>query len=142
MGFSNLLLAEDITKEVREQYFEHITYNSEKLLQIIGDIIDLSRLESSQIEIINEEVSVNQIVKEVVDEARQVIRRNEKTITVSVITPLDNNSDRILSDRVWLKRVLNHLMDNAIKFTLDGSVELSYLQRRLVSKVRDTNRDK
>ncbi len=140
VGFSNLLLAEDITKEVREQYFEHITYNSEKLLQIIGDIIDLSRLESSQIEIINEEVSVNQIVKEVVDEARQVIRRNEKTITVSVITPLDNNSDRILSDRVWLKRVLNHLMDNAIKFTLDGSVELSYYLQNgdLVFKVRDT----
>ena len=140
VGFSNLLLAEDITKEVREQYFEYITYNSEKLLQIIGDIIDLSRLESSQIELNSEEVSVNKIVKEVIDEARKVIRRNEKTITISVITPLDNNSDRILSDRVWLKRVLNHLMDNAIKFTLDGSVELSYyLQNEdLVFKVRDT----
>jgi len=140
VGFSNLLLAEDITREVREEYFEHITYNSEKLLQIIGDIIDLSRLESSQIEINSEEVAVNQVVKEVLDEARQVIRRNEKTITVSVITPLDNNSDRILSDRVWLKRVLNHLMDNAIKFTLDGSVELSYYLQNgdLVFKIRDT----
>lgn len=140
VGFSNLLLADDITREVREQYFEHITYNSEKLLQIIGDIIDLSRLESSQIEISSEEVSVSQVVKEVIDEARQVIRRNEKTITISVITPLDNNSDRILSDRVWLKRVLNHLMDNAIKFTLDGSVELSYYLQNgdLVFKVRDT----
>ncbi len=140
VGFSNLLLADDITKEVREQYFEHITYNSEKLLQIIGDIIDLSRLESSQIEISSEEVSVNQVVKEVIDEARQVVRRNEKTISISVITPLDNNSDRILSDRVWLKRVLNHLMDNAIKFTLDGSVELSYYLQNgdLVFKIRDT----
>ncbi len=140
VGFSNLLLADDITREVREEYFEHITYNSEKLLQIIGDIIDLSRLESSQIEINSEEVAVNQVVKEVLDEARQVIRRNEKTITVSVITPLDNNSDRILSDRVWLKRVLNHLMDNAIKFTLDGSVELSYYLQNgdLVFKIRDT----
>lgn len=44
VGFANLLLAEDITKEVREEYIEHINYNSEKLLQIIGDIIDLSRL--------------------------------------------------------------------------------------------------
>jgi len=140
VGFSNLLLSNDLTRETKEEYIEHINHNSEKLLQIIGDIIDLSRLESSQIEINSEEVAVNQVVKEVLDEARQVIRRNEKTITVSVITPLDNNSDRILSDRVWLKRVLNHLMDNAIKFTLDGSVELSYYLQNgdLVFKVRDT----
>ena len=140
VGFSNLLLADDITREVKEQYFEHITYNSEKLLQIIGDIIDLSRLESSQIELKSEEVSVTRLVKEVIDEAMQVIRRNEKTITVGVITQLDESNDRILSDRIWLKRVLNHLMDNAIKFTLDGSVELSYYLQNgdLVFKIRDT----
>lgn len=140
VGFSNLLLADDITKEVKEQYFEHITYNSEKLLQIIGDIIDLSRLESSQIEITSEEVSLSEVVKEVIEEARQVIRRNEKSITISVITQFDENNDRILSDRVWLKRVLNHLMDNAIKFTLDGAVELSYYLQNgdIVFKVKDT----
>ena len=140
VGFSNLLLADDITREVKEQYFEHITYNSEKLLQIIGDIIDLSRLESSQIELKSEEVSVTRLVKEVIDEAMQVIRRNEKTITVRVITQLDENNDRILSDRIWLKRVLNHLMDNAIKFTLDGSVELSYYLQNgdIVFKIKDT----
>ncbi|MBP1665849.1 MAG: arcB 9 [Bacteroidetes bacterium] len=140
VGFSNLLLADDITREVKEQYFEHITYNSEKLLQIIGDIIDLSRLESSQIELKSEEVSVTRLVKEVIDEAMQVIRRNEKTITVGVITQLDESNDRILSDRIWLKRVLNHLMDNAIKFTLDGSVELSYYLQNgdIVFKIKDT----
>jgi len=140
VGFSNLILADDISKEVREQYFEHITYNSEKLLQIIGDIIDLSRLESSQIKIANEEVSVKDVVKEVIDEARQVIRRNEKNITVIVITQFDDKNDLIISDRLWLKRVLNHLMDNAIKFTLDGSVELSYYPQNgdLVFKIKDT----
>ena len=140
VGFSNLLLADDITREVKEQYFEHITYNSEKLLQIIGDIIDLSRLESSQIELKSEEVSVTQLVKEVIDEARQVIRRNEKTIAVSVLTQIDESNNLILSDRIWLKRVLNHLMDNAIKFTLDGSVELSYYLQNgdIVFKIKDT----
>lgn len=140
VGFSNLMLSDDITKEVKEQYFEQITYNSEKLLQIIGDIIDLSRLESSQIKLAREEVSIGKVVKEVIEEARQVIKRNEKTITISVITQLDDNNDIILSDKVWLKRVLNHLMDNAIKFTLDGSVELSYYPQNgdLIFKIRDT----
>jgi len=48
IGFSNLLLANDLTQKSKEEYIEHINHNSEKLLQIIGDIIDLSRLESSK----------------------------------------------------------------------------------------------
>jgi len=140
VGFSNLLLSNDLTKEMKEEYIEHINHNSEKLLQIIGDIIDLSRLESSQIEINYEEASVNSIVSEIVEEARQVIRRNEKPIILNVKNQFEESADLIFTDRVWLKRVLNHLMDNAIKFTLDGSIEFSYYREDndLYFKVKDT----
>ncbi len=140
VGFSNLLLSNDITREVKEEYIEHINHNSEKLLQIIGDIIDLSRLESSQIEITYEEASVNSIVNEVIEEARQIIRRNEKSIILNVKDQFEDNSDLIFTDKVWLKRVLNHLMDNAVKFTLDGSVEFLYYREggNLIFKIKDT----
>ena len=84
VGFSNLLLTDGITTETREEYIEHINHNSEKLLQIIGDIIDLSRLESSQIEITYEETSLSSIVNEIIEDARQIIRRNEKPIILNV----------------------------------------------------------
>lgn len=140
IGFSNLLLSNNLTREVKEEYVEHINHNSEKLLQIIGDIIDLSRLESSQIEITYEEASVNEIVREVVDEARKIIRRNEKSIILNVRDQFEENSDLIFTDKIWLKRVLNHLMDNAIKFTLDGSVEFSYHRENdnLFFSIKDT----
>jgi PAS domain S-box-containing protein len=140
VGFSNLLLSDDISKEVKEEYIEHINHNSEKLLQIIGDIIDLSRLESSQIEITYEEASVNAIVNEVVDEARKLIRRNEKSIILNVKNQFEDSTDLIFTDKVWLKRVLNHLMDNAVKFTLDGSIEFLYYREdeNLVFKIKDT----
>jgi PAS domain S-box-containing protein len=140
VGFSNLLLANNITREAKEEYIEHINHNSEKLLQIIGDIIDLSRLESSQIEITYEETSINEIVNEVIEEARRVIRRNEKSILLNVKNQFENNGDLIFTDKVWLKRVLSHLMDNAVKFTLDGSVELSYYKENedLIFKIKDT----
>ena len=140
VGFSNLLLANDITNEVKEEYIEHINHNSEKLLQIIGDIIDLSRLESSQIEITYEEASVNSIVNEIVDEARKIVKRNEKSIILNVKNQLEDNGDLIFTDRIWLKRVLNHLMDNAVKFTLEGSIRLSYTRENdnLLFKVKDT----
>jgi len=140
VGFSNLLLSNDITPELKIEYIEHINHNSEKLLQIIGDIIDLSRLESSQIEITYEEASVNAIVNEVIDEVRQVIKRNDKSIILNVKNQFEDNVDLVFTDKIWLKRVLNHLMDNAVKFTLDGSIEFLYSRENenLVFKIRDT----
>jgi PAS domain S-box-containing protein len=140
VGFANLLLANDLTNDVKEEYIEHINHNSEKLLQIIGDIIDLSRLESSQIEITYEEASVNSIVNEIVEDARKIIKRNEKSIIINVLNLLEENGDLIFTDRIWLKRVLNHLMDNAVKFTLEGSVSLSYAKENenLVFRIKDT----
>jgi PAS domain S-box-containing protein len=140
VGFANLLLANNLTQEVREDYIEHINYNSEKLLQIIGDIIDLSRLESSQIEISYEETSLSAIINEIIEEARQVIRRNEKPIILNVNNKFADSGDLIFTDRIWLKRVLNHLMDNAVKFTLDGSIEFSYMREndKIFFKIKDT----
>jgi len=140
VGFSNLLLNNNLTNEVKEEYIEHINHNSEKLLQIIGDIIDLSRLESSQIEITYEEASLSAIVNEIIEETRQIIRRNEKPIILNVKNHFEDVGDLIFTDRIWLKRVLNHLMDNAVKFTLEGSVEFSYLleNQNIVFKIRDT----
>ncbi len=140
VGFANLLLSNDLTNEVKEEYIEHINHNSEKLLQIIGDIIDLSRLESAQIEITYEEASINSIVNEIVDEARKVIRRNEKSIIVIVKNLLEIENDLVFTDRIWLKRVLNHLMDNAVKFTLEGSIQLTCSRENdnLVFRIRDT----
>lgn len=140
VGFSNLLLSDDLTTEVRSEYVEHINYNSEKLLQIIGDIIDLSRLESSQIEIRYEETSLNSIIDEIALETRQTIKRNEKPIILNVRNNFRDNGDLIFTDRIWLKRVLNHLMDNAVKFTLDGSIELlcSLESDRLIFRIKDT----
>jgi PAS domain S-box-containing protein len=140
VGFSNLLLSNNLPNEVKEEYIEHINHNSEKLLQIIGDIIDLSRLESSQIEITYEEASLSAIVNEIIEEARQVIRRNEKPIILNVKNHFEALGDLIFTDRIWLKRVLNHLMDNAVKFTLEGSVEFSYMleNQNIFFKIRDT----
>ena len=140
IGFSNLLLEDNLTKEVKEEYIEHINHNSEKLLQIIGDIIDLSRLESSQMEITYEETSVSEVINEVIEETRQSIKRNEKPIILTVKNQFEDNGDLIFTDRIWLKRVLNHLMDNAVKFTLEGSVELSYRRENdnLFFMIKDT----
>jgi len=64
----------------QEEYIEHINHNSEKLLQIIGDIIDLSRLESSQIEITYEETSLVAVINEIMRKHDRLSGANEKPI--------------------------------------------------------------
>jgi PAS domain S-box-containing protein len=140
VGFSNLLLSEKLTDSIKDQYIEQITYNSEKLLQIIGDIIDLARLESSLIEIAYEEASVKSVIEEVEEEALQNIRRNEKKIILKISNKIGDNGDLIFTDRNWLKRVLLHLMDNAVKFTAVGTIDLDFQRddERLLFSIRDT----
>jgi CheY-like chemotaxis protein/two-component sensor histidine kinase len=91
-------------------------------------------------EITYEETSVSEVVNEVIEETRQSIRRNEKPIILTVKNQLRDEGDLIFTDRIWLKRVLNHLMDNAVKFTLEGSVELFYGKDNdnILFKINDT----
>lgn len=140
VGFANLLLDDDLPRETKEDYIEHINFNSEKLLQIIGDIIDLSRLSSSQIEITYEEASIFGLVREVVDEARLIIKRTDKPIILNVKNNSGDANDLVFTDRIWLKRVLTHLMDNAIKFTLDGLIDFNYSidNENVIFVVKDT----
>ena len=140
VGFANLLLEDNLSRETKEEYVEHINYNSEKLLQIIGDIIDLSRLSSSQIEITYEEASLSALVHDVMEETKVIIRRTDKPIILTVNNKASSVNDLIFTDKIWLKRVLSHLMDNAVKFTLDGSIELMYSieNNDIVFTVKDT----
>jgi CheY-like chemotaxis protein len=91
-------------------------------------------------EISYEEASLSEIVREVADDTGKTITRQEKPIIMTVRNQLEDANDIVFTDRVWLKRVLNHLMDNAVKFTLEGSVELIYgLENSMIYfRVKDT----
>jgi len=140
VGFANLLYDNTVTPEIRAEYIDHINYNSERLLQIIGDIIDLSRLESSELEISYEANSVSEILRETAESINTLIKRNEKPVALLIRNDLDSSYDMVFTDRLWLKRVLHHLMENAVKFTFEGSVEV-YCTRKdnnLYFSVKDT----
>jgi len=126
VGFANLLLEDNLSKETKQEYIEHINFNSEKLLQIIGDIIDLSRLSSSQVEIMNEMTSLSELVNTVVNDAKTTIKRTDKPIILNIRNNFIGTNDMAFTDRRWLKRVLAHILDNAIKFTLSGSIDFIY----------------
>jgi len=83
-------------------------------------------------EITYEETSVIEVINEVIEETRQSIKRNEKPIILTVKNQFEDNGDLIFTDKIWLKRVLNHLLDNAVKFTLEGSLNFLMKEKTMI----------
>lgn len=125
VGFANLLNDSSTTDEVRDEYIGYLNQNTERLLQIIGDIIDLSRLENSEIEIHYNPVRVNSILDYIEVYSNSLISKSGKEIEFKLKKGLVNGRDIIYADEMWLKRVFRHLADNAVKFTRTGSIEIS-----------------
>ncbi len=123
VGFANLL--NDVSDEkVREEYLGYLNQNTERLLQIISDIIDLSRLENSEIEIHYNPVRINSLLDFAESYARDLIAKSGKDIQLEIGRGIKEPRDAVYADEVWLKRVFRHIVDNAVKFTRSGSIEI------------------
>lgn len=140
VGFANLLNDVIDDKETRQEYIGYLNQNTERLLQIISDIIDLSRLENSEIEIHYEPVRINSVLDYVESHTSGLIERSGKEIKLQCKRNLKEGHDVVYTDELWLKRVFRHLLDNAVKFTRVGSIEVtsSMAGTTLMFTVKDT----
>ena len=123
-GFSNLLLNPSVTDDEREEFVEIININSQQLLSIINDIIDVSRIEAGQVSISKVNFSVNDLLNELHSIFSQTIK--VKGLQLTCTFGLPNFESQIFSDELKVKQILNNLIYNAIKFTEKGNIEVGY----------------
>ncbi|MDT8400066.1 MAG: ATP-binding protein [Bacteroidales bacterium] len=140
VGFANLLNDSNASDEMREEYVEYLNQNTEKLLQVITDIIDLSKLENNEIDICYNPVRINSILSYVEEYTGNLIKRSGKDITFTIEKVFTDDRDIVYSDDLWLKRVFRHLLDNAVKFTRAGKIELksALAGSSIMFTIRDT----
>ena len=126
LGFSNLLNKRDLEKEKRKELTSYIVQSGDSLLQLIDDIIDVSKIEAGQLEINESECCVNDIF----DELEKVYdtKKNSEINNVK-LNFIKNKNFNLVTDSLRLKQVLINLVDNALKFTEKGFVEISFNQR-------------
>lgn len=124
VGFSSLLSVRDNTDEEQERFIKLINSNSEQLLRLINDILDLSRTEAGEISI-NEELFP---VKELLVEIANNFQHNSKNTEVNIrISEFSLNQPLIIkSDPVRFRQILNNLINNALKFTDKGFIEFGF----------------
>jgi PAS domain S-box-containing protein len=124
VGFSALLGEPENDDKTRKSYIEVIMQSSNHLLSIITDIVDISNIEANLIKTFKNEVNVNRIIKSLCNQF--IPKASEKKINFMFETGLSDSDALILTDSTKLTQVLTNLVSNALKFTENGNVKLSY----------------
>ena len=120
VGFSSVLVSDDSSPAEKEQYCDIIQKNSDLLLHLINDILDISRMESGRIKFVWEECDVVELCQT----ALSTVEYGRKTSVLFLFeTPVP--SLVVKTDAQRLKQVLINLLSNAAKFTPSGSIKLT-----------------
>ena len=134
VGFSHLIIESDDAEE-RKTYYQIVEANNERLLQLINEILDLSKIESGTIEFSFGLTSLHNLCQEIHD--AHIFRTPEG---VQLVYEPSDESLRIETDKNRVFQVISNLIGNAVKFTKEGSIKYGYelVDGQIVFHVTDT----
>ena len=127
VGFTTLLDAPDITDESRRQYIDIIYQSSNQLLSIITDIVDISNIETGQVKVSRTSINLNTMIRHLHDQYR--VRAQQQGLLLNFTTHLDDKEAMVLTDETKIIQIFSNLLNNALRFTRQGQIELGYVVR-------------
>ena len=123
VGFSNLLTIAE-SEEERDEYINIISSNNELLLQLINDILDVAKIEAGTLEFINSEVDINALLSDIEQSSRL---KASEGVQVSFAEKAPHCV--VMTDKNRLSQVVTNFINNAIKFTPEGSIHFGYQRK-------------
>jgi signal transduction histidine kinase len=129
---------------IKQKEFDVIYRNAKKLKQLAEDILDVARIESDTLRIVREQFNLKDEIVKIVQEYSANLNDNEygsKRNTKILYQPLDNNSNLLVhADKGRIIQVVSNLLNNAIKFTTEGSITITTEQKdgHIIVGVKDT----
>ena len=126
IGFGQLLSSENILPNERTKYLSLLDESSIRLINTISSFLDVSQLQSKSQNIIKTDFLPEELVEEIVAIFKE--RNTKKGLLIRYQTPLNTLSIQINSDKDLLYKILYYLVDNAVKFTNDGSINIGFVQ--------------
>ena len=138
LGFTELLKEPKLSSEEHEAYLGVIEKSGIRLLNIINDIINISKADSGNTEILISDTNINEQIEYIFNFFKPLAE--EKNLKIFSKTSLFHDDALIRTDREKIYAVLTNLVNNAIKFTHSGSIEFGYIKKEgtLEFYVKDT----
>ena len=144
VGFSNLLIEKDISREKKEEYMEHINQSSNNLLKIVDAMIDVSLLEINELKIFREyfnlDVQMQQLYHYFNIDKHKL---GKDHIAILLNRNMNIRELMIFTDQYRLSQVICSLLSNALKFTTKGIIEFGYFitkENKLQFFVKDSGK--
>jgi PAS domain S-box-containing protein len=140
ISFTEYLKDPTINLQQRNEYIRYIQSSGESLLNLINDIIDISKIEAQQLRIHNSNFMVNSLLSELQKYYDSIRKEHKKDIEIRLVIPQPKQNVALYSDKNRLKQILSNLLDNALKFTDCGFIEFGYRfeQDLIIFHVKDT----
>jgi len=142
IGFSEILSDQDLTKRERQEFINYITQGSNTLMDLIEDIIDITKIEAGQIKINFASSDVNELMDELYATFLKMKNKNGKqAIELRLNKPHVEEGFAITTDPSRIRQILSNLIGNALKFTDEGYIEFGFNlidQNQIVFYVKDT----
>jgi len=126
LGLSYYLSAPECTAEERSQLGEQVKRLGNKLVRIVDDILELSKIETNQVNLLLSEVNLNQLLDDVYKEFDAIAEFDDKNLFFRVNKSLPDDRAIVICDYYRLRSIIIHLSENAFKFTHQGGVEMGY----------------
>lgn len=127
MGFCELLLDDSFSEDDKKIFAANVTKNSSDLLRLINDIMDISRLQGSQLDINRKKFNINNFLSLIYADYKDSDLAKERTaIEFALITPPASEKLEIYSDRTNLTHIFQKLLNNAFFFTHQGFIRFGY----------------
>jgi len=127
IGFSELMKNEQLPIQKRNKYTDIIEENSQALLRLIDDIIDVSKIEANELKIKKEACALGELFSELEMTYNNFLKRKQnKDLKLLFQLPGEAHHDVIFTDPYRLKQILNNLFLNALKYTESGQIEIGY----------------
>jgi len=138
MGFANLLRKPSLTGEQKLEYVNIIQASGNRMLAIINDLIDISKIESDQMSVNFSNIDINKQIEYIYDFFKP--EANAKGIELKIKSSLSTKEAGLQTDVEKLYAILTNLVKNAIKYTSKGSVEIGYTKKdnKIEFYVKDT----
>jgi len=141
LSLSEVLSSKKRSIEEYHEYIDVIVRNAKRLRRLADDILDITKIESQLLQLKKEGINLNEMIQNVITDYQTQIKKMNDNVKLVFVSTKDNNIF-VDADRERLFRVLDNLLNNAVKFTKEGTVTITAEKKEdskeVVINIKDT----